>query len=802
MNVYPDRKDKLVKTWLKLEKCLEDFETEEELKKGKRPGSSLTYTKSFGTMQRPETAATKNQTFGSRPQTGKVGGFQIKHKVPKGRPQTAVVKSQSYGKRPMSNMLRPDTANYNSNLQQQTREDTLNKVMNSQTLNEIQELYEAKCADNCVEYMGIQAKYFVDKFNKFSTNGKLFLQEQNMSVNCANYIRKLLLNNDYFTHLELAKNNFRDRGCKKLAKALLRNDSIIHVDLSSNDIGEVGATKLFNILRHNNTLISLNLKSYEGLNRNKLGPNGVKVLSEVLAENRTLQFINVAATQIGLTGLNYICEGLEHNQTLFSLDISNNFLGYKLYIPLVKSLNFSGLQELNLSRNQMGDKGIKEQSKAFGHLCHNKIKYLDVSCNKLSNLGLYELAMALTNNLILETLVLDQNQFHGKSISCQATQIGESKSLKKLYMNRCELDEDGGDAIKKGLLKSGRLTHLYLSQNDMYDYGCNAICESLEQNKSLIVLDLSDNRIREQGGIEQAKVLKHNTTLVEMYLRGNTLTDNAGSALMDALICNKTLKILNLHMNPISYRYMNEIQKIIHFHQQKEFKELKPKIMAKIAHLQEFEAQKADVFNKLQMKENDKDEMIDEFKEEEINYDKEEKDQKKQSNDVNMELQDAQKQEHQLADMRRDIEGKIVDLREQTRKEQDRKTREVKMLEDENFKLRMDLDEEKQRMDEDERKLVRGIEKSKLEIQKQHAQKEYVQEQYETNKEQHEKLESELNLEEKGAEEKANEKQPNHGTKLDDSHDPENKTPQDKSVIKNKDAKPTAKAVKNKGKFF
>jgi len=59
-----------------------------------------------------------------------------------------------------------------------------------------------------------------------------------------------------------------------------------------------------------------------------------------------------------------------------------------------------------------------------------------------------------------------------------------------------------------------------------------------------------------------------------------------------------------------------------------------------------------------------------------------------------------------------------------------------------------------------------------------------------------------LNLEEKGAEEKANEKQPNHGTKLDDSHDPENKTPQDKSVIKNKDAKPTAKAVKNKGKFF
>lgn len=184
--------------------------------------------------------------------------------------------------------------------------------------------------------MGIQAKYFVDKFNKFSTNGKLFLQEQNMSVNCANYITKILLNNDYFTHLELSKNNFRDRGCIILSEALLRNDSIIHVDLSSNDIGEEGATAIFNVLRTNNTLVSLNLKSFEGLNRNKLGPKGVESLSVFLRENKTLQFINVAATQIGLEGLNYICEGLEYNQTLFSLDISSNFLGTKLYKPLLR----------------------------------------------------------------------------------------------------------------------------------------------------------------------------------------------------------------------------------------------------------------------------------------------------------------------------------------------------------------------------------------------------------------------------------------------------------------------------------
>lgn len=70
-------------------------------------------------MGRPQTGSTRPPPQGiSRPQTGKNMGFQIKKMGPKGRPQTAVVaKSQQFGKRPISNILRPDSANYNSNLQ-------------------------------------------------------------------------------------------------------------------------------------------------------------------------------------------------------------------------------------------------------------------------------------------------------------------------------------------------------------------------------------------------------------------------------------------------------------------------------------------------------------------------------------------------------------------------------------------------------------------------------------------------------------------------------------------------------------
>jgi hypothetical protein len=38
-------------------------------------------------------------------------------------------------------------------------------------------------------------------------------------------------------------------------------------------------------------------------------------------------FLNLSATQIGLIGLKNVCEGLKANQSLLTLDVSNNSLG-------------------------------------------------------------------------------------------------------------------------------------------------------------------------------------------------------------------------------------------------------------------------------------------------------------------------------------------------------------------------------------------------------------------------------------------------------------------------------------------
>jgi hypothetical protein len=66
------------------------------------------------------------------------------------------------------------------------------------------------------------------------------------------------------------------------------NETIIHIDLSSNDIGPDGAKVLFEVLETNCTLISLTLRSYEGLNRNRIGAKGVECLRHVLKKNKVL----------------------------------------------------------------------------------------------------------------------------------------------------------------------------------------------------------------------------------------------------------------------------------------------------------------------------------------------------------------------------------------------------------------------------------------------------------------------------------------------------------------------------------
>ena len=80
-----------------------------------------------------------------------------------------------------------------------------------------------------------------------------------------------IITGDYFSHLDLGKNNLGNKGLCALLNGLRANCSLVHLDIGSNDITHEGAATLFQTLERHKTLSSLVLANHDRLHRNRMG---------------------------------------------------------------------------------------------------------------------------------------------------------------------------------------------------------------------------------------------------------------------------------------------------------------------------------------------------------------------------------------------------------------------------------------------------------------------------------------------------------------------------------------------------
>jgi hypothetical protein len=137
----------ILNTWIKLEKCLDEFDTEVHREQKARPlSSSITNAKySQSASKRPGSSA-----HNIMPGLPEPGGSQPSHLA---RPMTSFNPAKN---RPVSGLsnLRPLTASNTINMNANSslaRTATFNKVINSLQLEHVIMMYEAKCKDNQVE---------------------------------------------------------------------------------------------------------------------------------------------------------------------------------------------------------------------------------------------------------------------------------------------------------------------------------------------------------------------------------------------------------------------------------------------------------------------------------------------------------------------------------------------------------------------------------------------------------------------------------------------------------------------------
>uniref|UniRef100_A0A6U5YUA4 F-box domain-containing protein n=1 Tax=Guillardia theta TaxID=55529 RepID=A0A6U5YUA4_GUITH len=235
--------------------------------------------------------------------------------------------------------------------------------------------------------------------------------------------------------LELGYNLIRCHGCSLLSAALTRMNSLTHLGLRRNEVAAEGATSISRSLWKNTCLQSLDL----GLN--SIGMGGAQNFGWALGYNSTLQSLRLdwndlrgnsillmpASTRgegFRLSELDLSCNKLSNDgasnlsEALLNLNwgskkqvlhIRGNAVGMVGLRSLLPVLEPDEEGALDLSDNDIGDEGCKIFARDRPNLLLG-LRRLNLSGNRITSAGLFDLAKALRTSTTLEEINLSRNQ--------------------------------------------------------------------------------------------------------------------------------------------------------------------------------------------------------------------------------------------------------------------------------------------------------------------------------------------------------------------------------------------------------
>ena len=471
--------------------------------------------------------------------------------------------------------------NYRINQEVSKNSSEIHQIFNEQDINA---LFYQKCKDLDIPLKEELLNRFSEYIKSKCINRKIDLTDCKLGFSSMVILSSILIKNkNNYSRLILSKNNFGDNGIELLLNSIGDNNNIVELNLSSNSITPKGGNLIFEYLLNQNSIVSLDLSSEDGLNKNRICSEGVKLIDKVLKTNFFLEFLDLSSNSIKTEGFRYLINGLNGNEIMKKLNVSNNEIDVKGIYYLKDNLKNSKVEYLDISQNPIGNEGCIAISQCLvvGQL--SEIIYINLSDCLIKFNGAKEFLYNVKRNKKLDTILFNKNNlFSKKWIYLEKLLI--NLNLKHLGLNSCSLNTAIND-IAKIFLHHPTLKILELSHNQINDEIFSIFKSFPKENLSVTELDFSRNYISDISAKSFFQNLNNNKNIQKLNFFDNHLQNESANAIIESLKNNDCLFYINLKANRIPIKVIIDINMKIQSNKLREKGNFLPKLRQEIKEL-------------------------------------------------------------------------------------------------------------------------------------------------------------------------------------------------------------------------
>ncbi|XP_077321225.1 NACHT, LRR and PYD domains-containing protein 3-like [Lithobates pipiens] len=353
-------------------------------------------------------------------------------------------------------------------------------------------------------------------------------------------------NNKTLRTLNLSKNTLEGPHFRDLMEALTTS-KIEELQLSYNRLTDSSCAHLASGIRYNQTLRTLDLYG-----NNLEGPCFINLM-EALTKSQ-IETLQLSSNHLTGSSCPHLASGIRNNQKLRILNLSWNNLEGPYFSDLMAALTTSQIKELQLYNTLLTNSSCLHL--ASGIRNNQTLRTLDLSNNGVGGPHFRDLMEALTTSQI-EKLHLNNCYLMGNYCYQLASGIRNNQALRTLSLSDNNLEGPPFIDMMEALPTS-RIEELHLDRNQLTDSSCPHLASGIRNNQTLRILNLSGNNLKGPHFRDLMAALP-TSRIEELQLDKNNLTDSSCPHLASGIRNIQTLKTLNLSWNNLEGPHFRDL---------------------------------------------------------------------------------------------------------------------------------------------------------------------------------------------------------------------------------------------------